>query len=56
MGASLYALAFTYAMLRVLNLITPVHVGAEEERGLDAAEFGEAAYTFGAWRPSAGTK
>jgi Amt family ammonium transporter len=55
-GASLYALAFTYAMLRVLNLVTPVHVGADEERGLDAAELGEAAYTFGAWRSSAGAK
>jgi hypothetical protein len=43
-------------MLRVLNLITPVHVGAEEERGLDAAEFGEAAYTFGAGPSSAGAK
>jgi ammonium transporter, Amt family len=52
-GASLYALTFTYAMLRVLNLITPVHVGAEEERGLDAAELGETAYTFGAWPSSA---
>jgi ammonia channel protein AmtB len=41
-----YALVFTYMMLRVLDLITPVHVGAEEERGLDAAELGEAAYTF----------
>ena len=32
--------------LRVVDLMTPVHVGAEEERGLDAAELGEAAYTF----------
>jgi ammonium transporter, Amt family len=45
-GAAVYALVFTYVMLRVLDLITPVHVGAEEERGLDAAELGEAAYTF----------
>lgn len=45
-GAAMYALVFTYVMLRVLDLITPVHVGAEEERGLDAAELGEAAYTF----------
>jgi Amt family ammonium transporter len=45
-GAAVYALAFTYVMLRVLDLITPVHVGAEAERGLDAAELGEAAYTF----------
>jgi ammonia channel protein AmtB len=49
---------FTYAMLRVIDLITPVHVGSEDERGLDAAELGEAAYTFdsplpGASRPAA---
>jgi hypothetical protein len=42
-------------MLRVLDLITPVHVGAEAERGLDAAELGESAYTFGA-RPSSATE
>ena len=56
MGACLYALTFTYAMLRVVDLITPVHVGADEERGLDAAEFGETAYTFGAWPSSAAAK
>ncbi len=45
-GCAAYAFIFTHAMLRVINLITPVHVGTEEERGLDAAELGEAAYTF----------
>jgi hypothetical protein len=33
-------------MLRAINLMTLVRVGAEEERGLDAAELGEAAYTL----------
>jgi Amt family ammonium transporter len=45
-GACLYAFVFTYAMLRVIDLITPVRVGTEAERGLDAAELGEAAYTL----------
>jgi ammonium transporter, Amt family len=45
-GCAAYAFVFTYAMLRVIDLITPVRVGAEEEQGLDAAELGEAAYTF----------
>ena len=53
-GAAVYALVFTYVMLRVLDLITPVHVGTEEERGLDAAELGEAAYTFGPGSTSTG--
>jgi Amt family ammonium transporter len=57
-GCAAYAFVFTYAMLRVIDLITPVHVGSEDERGLDAAELGEAAYTFdsplpGASRPAA---
>jgi hypothetical protein len=33
-------------MLRLIDWVTPVRVGAEEESGLDAAELGEAAYTF----------
>jgi hypothetical protein len=33
-------------MLRVIDWVTPVRVGKEEERGLDAAELGEAAYTL----------
>jgi Amt family ammonium transporter len=43
-GACVYAFAFTYAMLRVIDWVTPVRVGAEEENGLDAAELGESAY------------
>ena len=45
-GCAAYAFMFTLILLRVVDLITPVHVGAEEEQGLDAAELGEAAYTF----------
>ena len=45
-GAALYAFVFTYIMLRVIDWITPVHVGAGEERGLDEAELGETAYQF----------
>ena len=43
-GASAYAFAFTYVMLRVIDLVTPVRVGTEAERGLDAAMHGESAY------------
>ena len=46
-GCSLYAFAFTYAMLKVIDLITPVRVGAEAEEGLDAAMHGESAYELG---------
>ena len=45
-GCAAYAFVFTYAMLRVIDLLTPVRVGAEEEFGLDAAELGEAAYSL----------
>ncbi len=45
-GCSVYAFLFTYVMLRVIDFITPVRVGAEAEKGLDAAELGEAAYVF----------
>jgi Amt family ammonium transporter len=45
-GACVYAFVFTYAMLRLIDWVTPVRVGAEEESGLDAAELGEAAYTL----------
>ena len=38
---------FTYAMLKVIDLITPVRVGAEAEEGLDAAMHGEDAYALG---------
>ena len=47
-ACAVYAFVFTYAMLRVIDLATPVRVGLEEERGLDAAELGEAAYTLDA--------
>jgi Amt family ammonium transporter len=52
-GCAAYSFVFTYAMLRVIDLITPVHVGAEEEQGLDAAELGEAAYVFDGPAPAA---
>ena len=44
-GASVYAFAFTYVMLKVINLITPVRVGELDEEGLDEALHGETAYT-----------
>jgi ammonia channel protein AmtB len=34
-------------MLHVLDLITPVRVGAEAEEGLDASMHGESAYALG---------
>jgi Amt family ammonium transporter len=43
-GCSLYAFVFTYAMLAVIDLITPVRTGEEAERGLDEAMHGETAY------------
>ncbi len=44
-GASLYAFLFTYGMLKVINMITPVKVGKEdEERGVDESLHGEVAY------------
>ena len=42
-----YAFVFTYVMLRVIDLITPVRVGAEAEEGLDASMHGESAYALG---------
>ena len=44
-GASLYAFAFTFVMLKAINLITPVRVGELDEEGLDEALHGETAYT-----------
>jgi ammonium transporter, Amt family len=44
LGCSLYAFAFTYVMLRVIDRITPVRVGEEAEKGLDEAMHGEIAY------------
>jgi Amt family ammonium transporter len=43
-GAALYAFAFTYGMLWLINKITPVRISEEDERGLDAALHGEDAY------------
>jgi Amt family ammonium transporter len=43
--ASVYAFLFSYMALAVINKITPVRTGEqEEEMGLDAAEHGEEAY------------
>ena len=44
-GASLYAFAFTFVMLKAINLVTPVRVGQQDEEGLDEALHGETAYT-----------
>jgi ammonium transporter, Amt family len=45
-GCSLYAFLFTYAALRVIDLITPVRVGEEAEEGLDEHMHGETAYAI----------
>ncbi len=48
-AASAYAFVFTYLMLALINLITPVRVSEEAERlGLDVAIHGEQAYDEGA--------
>lgn len=48
-GASAYAFGFTYLMLIIINLITPVRVSEEEElAGLDHSLHGEKAYDEGA--------
>ena len=45
---ALWAFGFTYAMLWLINLITPVRVGDEgEEQGLDVVLHGEEAYPLG---------
>jgi len=47
-GASAYAFVFTYVMLAIINLVTPVRVSeAEEMEGLDIALHGEKAYDEG---------
>lgn len=49
-GAAVYAFIFTYIMLAVINKITPVRVAEhEEDKGLDEALHGEAAYDEGAF-------
>jgi Amt family ammonium transporter len=45
-GCSIYAFLFTYAMLKVIDVITPVRVGEEAETGLDEAMHGEIAYDY----------
>ena len=45
---SAWAFTFTYGMLWIIDKITPVRVGAEQEvGGLDAAQLGEEAYPQG---------
>jgi Amt family ammonium transporter len=47
-GASAYAFIFTYLMLAVINLITPVRVSESDELiGLDSSLHGEQAYDAG---------
>jgi ammonium transporter, Amt family len=47
LGCSLYAFAFTYGMLKLINLITPVRVtDAAVETGLDEHMHGESAYAL----------
>ena len=43
-ACSAYAFCFTYAMLKVIDLIAPVRVGEEAEQGLDEFMHGENAY------------
>lgn len=47
-AAAVYAFIFTYVMLILINLITPVRVSEEaEQMGIDVAEHGETAYDEG---------
>ncbi len=47
-GACVYAFVFTYVMLALINMVTKVKVGEEEEvAGLDMALHGEQAYDAG---------
>jgi len=49
LGAAAYAFIFTYLMLALINVITPVKVSeAEEKEGIDIAIHGEKAYDEGA--------
>lgn len=48
-GAALYAFGFTYLMLIIINIITPVRVSESDElEGLDNSLLGERAYDEGA--------
>jgi Amt family ammonium transporter len=45
--SSIYAFGFTYGMLWLINLFTPVRMTAEEEnKGLDSTLHGEEAYAM----------
>jgi Amt family ammonium transporter len=45
LGSGAYAFIFTWGMLKLINLVTPVKVSASEEaEGLDATLHGEQAY------------
>jgi len=47
-GTCIYAFLFTYGMLAIINVVTPVKVReVDEEEGLDAALHGEQAYDAG---------
>ncbi len=49
LGASVYAFGFTYVMLMLINFVTKVKVGKEDEsKGLDMSIHGEMAYDEGA--------
>jgi ammonium transporter, Amt family len=45
-GVCIYAFVFTYAMLWMINKITPVRISEKDELGLDEALHGEEAYEF----------
>ncbi|MGD0781425.1 MAG: ammonium transporter [Candidatus Aminicenantales bacterium] len=45
-AAGVYAFVFTYAMLWLINKITPVRISEKDEMGLDEALHGEQAYEF----------
>ena len=47
LGCSLYAFAFTYGMLRLIDFVTPVRVTESEEGALDELMHGESAYDLG---------
>ena len=51
-GCSVYAFAFTYAMLWAIDKVTTVRVSEAHEGGLDAAMHGESAYEFESAAPA----
>ncbi len=46
LAAGVYAFVFTWAMLWLINKITPVRISEKDEMGLDEALHGEQAYEF----------